>query len=61
MAVKKEDKVTVKQFRNGSQNWWVGYKHYRLIEGVPTLCGGGVENKEETEHFSKYLKRKKLI
>lgn len=61
MATKKENKITVKQFRDGSQNWFVNFKHYKLIEGVPTLCAGGLEDKEETEHFIKYLKRKKLI
>lgn len=57
-----KEKITVRQFSDKSQNWWVsGYKHYKLIEGVPTLCAGGIETEEETEHFRKYLKRKKLI
>lgn len=57
----KEDKIIVKQFSDKSQNWWVGYKHYKLINGIPTLCAGGIEDERELEHFKKYLKRKKLI
>lgn len=56
-----KEKITVRQFPDKSMNWWVGYKHYKLIEGVPTLCAGGLEDEAEREHLIKYLKRKKLI
>lgn len=57
----KEKLPQIKQFSDKSFNWWVGYKHYKLIDGEPTLCAGGIEDEKELEHFKKYLKRKKLI
>ena len=55
------DKITVKQFKDGRMDWWVNQKHYTIKENSPFLVAGGKEVEEETEHFKKYLKRKKLI
>jgi hypothetical protein len=59
--VTEKEKITVRQFKDGSNNWWVSGKHYNIQENTPTLVAGGIEVEEETEHFRKYLKRKKLI
>lgn len=56
-----KDKITVKQFKDGRMDWWVNMKHYTIQDNKPFLVAGGIEEKEETEHFRKYLKRKKLI
>lgn len=53
--------IRVKQFKDKTHNWWVGYKHYTLVNGKPMFVAGGVEDEKETEHFIKYLKNKKLI
>lgn len=55
------DKIKVKQFKDGRMDWWVNLKHYSIKDNAPLLVAGGVEVTEETEHFRKYLKRKKLI
>lgn len=56
-----KEKIIVRQFKDNSQNWWVSKKHYAIKENHPFLVAGGIEDIEETEHFRKYLKRKKLI
>jgi len=59
--VAEKDKLTVKQFKDGTQNYWLNMKHYALINGEITLCAGGMLVEEEVEHLRKYLKTKKLI
>ena len=61
MATKKEeDKITIKQFRDLSSSWWVGYKHYCLDENnvLQFICGG-IEDKKETEAIQEFVKRNK--
>lgn len=60
MADKKE--IVVRQFRDGTNNFWCALKHFRLTEDKEIiLCGGGLWIEEEVEHLRKYLKRKKLL
>jgi len=61
MPDKKEDTERIKQFRDGSNSWWVGYHHYTLLNGTPTFVCGGIEQPHLTEKLIKYLKQKKLI
>lgn len=57
-----EDKLTVRQFRDGSQNWWCAMKHFTLDENKNiVLCAGGLWVEEEVEHLRRYLKTKKLL
>ena len=61
MATKKEeDKITIKQFRDLSSSWWVGYKHYCLDENniLQFVCGGK-EDLKETEAIQEFIKRNK--
>ena len=61
MATKKEeDKITIKQFRDLSSSWWVGYKHYCLDENnvLQFICGG-IEDRKETEAIQEFIKRNK--
>ena len=55
-----ETKITIKQFRDLSSSWWVGYKHYCLDENniLQFVCGG-IENKKETEAIQEFVKRNK--
>ena len=61
MATKKEeDKITIKQFRDLSSSWWVGYKHYCLDENniLQFVCGG-IEDRKETEAIQEFVIRNK--
>ncbi len=55
-----DDKITIRQFKDGSSSWWVGYKHYCLDENniLQFVCGG-MEDLEETEAIKDYIKRNK--
>ena len=59
MAAEKEYRI--KQFKDKDLSWWVGYLHYSLIDGKPTLVAGGIETAESLAAITKYLKTKKLI
>ena len=55
-----ETKITIKQFRDLSSSWWVGYKHYCLDENnVLQFVCGGIEDKKETEAIQEFIKRNK--
>ena len=55
-----ETKITIKQFRDLSSSWWVGYKHYCFDENnvLQFICGG-IEDKKETEAIQEFVKRNK--
>jgi len=56
-----EDKLIVKQFKDGSKNWWCDNKHYSLIDGELILAAGGMESETVRLHMLKYLRTKKLL
>ncbi len=56
-----ENKLLVKQFKDGSHNWWCGYFHYTLTNKELIFVCGGVETEELRNHMTKYLKTKKLL
>lgn len=57
-----EDKIIIKQFKDGSSNWFVNHKHYHLNENslLVFVCGG-IEDLKETEYITAYIKRNKKI
>lgn len=60
--MKSEEKITIKQFKDKSSNYFVNNKHYHLDENnmVVFVCGG-IENIKETEYLKAYIKRKKSV
>lgn len=63
MAKKKEteDKLIIRQFRDGRHSWWLAMKHFQLLNGELICAAGGEPTQEELEHIMKYLRNKKLI
>ena len=43
----KEDKTTIKGFKDGSSNWWVNDAHYSLNEAGELIWHAGEVDKEE--------------
>lgn len=64
MPLKKttEDKITIKQFKDGSSNWFVNNKHYHLDDNsvVSFICGG-IEDNKETEVIKSFISRNKKV
>lgn len=60
MAV--ESKTVIKQFRDGSSNFWISNKHYQLNEkgAVVFICGGNSDEKD-IELLKAYISRNKKI
>lgn len=57
-----KESYRIKQFKDGSKNWWCEYRHFHLTEaGELILCAGGEESKEHRDKMIKYLKSKKLL
>lgn len=56
----KEDKLSVKGFKDGSSNYWCNNKHYALLEdnSVVFICGGNSDEKE-LEAVKNFCKRNK--
>jgi len=63
LAKKKEteDKLLIRQFRDGRQSWWLAMKHFQILDGQLICAAGGEPAQEELDHMLKYLKSKKLI
>ena len=57
---KMKDKIIIKQFRDGSSNWWFNHKVYCLDENntLKFVCGG-IEDIKETEVMQEFIKRNK--
>ena len=58
----KKDKLQIRQFKNSLNDFWVGMKHYKILEdnSVLFVCGG-ICDEEETEEFKAYIKRNKKV
>ncbi len=63
MAKKKEteDKLIIRQFRDGRPSWWLAMKHFQLLDGELICAAGGEPTQEELDHIIKYLRNKKLL
>lgn len=62
MAAKKEDKekVTIKQFKDSSSNWFVNFAHYYLDKNNNLLWASGEsDNTEYRTALEAYIKRNK--
>lgn len=56
-----EDKITVRKFKDGSSNFWVGYLHLYLNEQneICFACGG-IMTEEHLSALQAYVKRNKV-
>lgn len=60
MAKAKEDKISVKQFREGSSDFWVGNCHYNLNkDNEIILCSGGIDSEELRAVLLSFIRRNK--
>lgn len=58
MKKDKEDKIVVKQFRDGSSNFWCDTIHYSLNkDGSVTFCSGGIDTEERKEAVLSFIRR----
>jgi hypothetical protein len=56
----KEDKTTIKQFRDLSSNWWCDMVHYHLNEqGELVFCAGGIDKEELRTSLLSFIRRNK--
>ncbi len=57
-----EEAIRVKQFKDGSNNYWCEFRHYWLTpEKELILCAGADESEIHRQKMIKYLKTKKLL
>ncbi len=57
-----KDKITIKQFKSGSSDFWVDYVHYNLNEkGEINFCAGGLDTEEKRVALLAYIKRNKKV
>lgn len=62
MAKAKEDKFTLRQFKDKSSNWFLNNKHYHLNEqGLIVFIAGGKEDEEEIKYLEEFCKRNKKV
>ena len=62
MPPKKEDKLKIKQFRDGSSNFWLNSKHYHLNKnGEIEFIAGGIPTEEEIQFLKDFCKRNHKI
>ena len=55
-----KDKIVVRQFKDGSSNFWCDGVHYNLNEnGDLVFCSGGIDTEERREYMISYIKRNK--
>ena len=62
MAKAKEDKINIKQFREGSSDFWVGNCHYNLNKDNEIVwCSGGIDSEELRTVLLSFIRRNKKI
>lgn len=60
MAKAKEDKIVIKQFREGSSDFWVGNCHYNLNKDNEIIfCSGGIDSEELRAVLLSFIRRDK--
>lgn len=62
MAIKSktQEKIIIKQFKDGSSHWFVNYAHYTLLEnGEIQWCAGETDKEELRGALKAYVKRNK--
>ena len=56
----KEDKTSIKGFKDGSSNWWCNDSHYHLNEaGELIWCSGGMDTEELRNAVLSFISRNK--
>ena len=56
----KEDKTSIKGFKDGSSNWWCNDSHYHLNEaGELIWCSGGMDTEELRNAVLSFIRRNK--
>ena len=56
----KEDKTSIKGFKDGSSNWWCNDSHYHLNEaGELIWCSGGMDTEELRNAILSFISRNK--
>ena len=62
MTKSKEDKITIRQFRDNSSNFWCDNAHYFLNENNEIIWCAGEQDKEELRTaLQAYIKRNKKL
>lgn len=57
-----KEKITCKQFKDGSSNFWVDHIHYHLNEdGEIVFCAGGIDKPELVEYLQAFIKRNRKV
>lgn len=60
MSKVKEDKISIRGFKDGSSNWWVNDSHFYLNASEELIWGaGGQETAELREAIESFIKRNK--
>ena len=60
MSKAKEDKISIRGFKDGSSNWWVNDSHFYLNASEELIWGaGGKETAELREAIESFIKRNK--
>jgi hypothetical protein len=55
-----KEKISCKQFKDGSSNFWVDNIHYHLdTMGEIHFCAGGIDKPELVEYLKAFIKRNK--
>jgi len=55
-----EEKITIKNFKDKSSNWFVDGVHYHLNElGDIIFCAGGIDSEERREALKTFIKKNK--
>jgi len=58
----KEDKTVIKQFREGSSDFWCDMVHYHLNEqGELIFCAGGIDKEELRSRLLSFISRNKKV
>lgn len=62
MAAKKEDNLTIKQFKDSSSHFWCNFAHYYINENNELLWASGEsDNNEYRSSLEAYIKRNKKV
>lgn len=56
-----EDKIQIKRFKDGSNNFWVGFQHWTILKNELVFCAGGIPTEEHRAKLLTYCKRNKLL
>ena len=56
-----EETYRIKQFKDGSNNFWCGNYHFTILNGELIMAAGGIETEEARNKMITYLKKKKLL